>query len=110
MAEVDYTVPIAPETDGILADLDPVDRYDVGGRSLGSDPEAIALTADKARLACHFEALGIPTPPTRIDRSVPEGFPPLWAARSWSSPVDGAGSLDTFVVLDPTARRLASKP
>jgi predicted ATP-grasp superfamily ATP-dependent carboligase len=98
-AEVDYTVLIAPETDGILADLTlAIGR--AGGRSLGSEPEAIALTADKERLAAHFQSSGIPTPPTRPVRPA-HGLPTDWEGPILVKPVDGAGSIDTFVVRDP---------
>ena len=109
-AEADYTVLIAPETDGILAHLTrSVGR--AGGRSVGSDPGAIALTADKARLAAHFERSGIPTPPTRPVRPA-HGLPTDWDGPLLVKPVDGAGSIDTFVVRDPrrpppALRRLA---
>ena len=98
-AEADYTAPIAPETDGILADLArSIER--LGGRSLGSDPQAIELTADKARLAAHFEANGIPTPPTQlVDPS--QGLPTDRDGPMIVKPVDGAGSLDTFIIRDP---------
>ena len=99
-AEADYTALIAPETDGILADLArSLGRLAV--RSLGSDPEAIALTSDKSRLAAHFEVLGIPTPPTRlVDPS--RGLPADWFGPIVVKPVDGAGSLDTFIVRGPS--------
>ena len=109
-AEADYTAPIAPETDGILAGLTrAIGR--AGGRSLGSEPGAIALTADKLRLAAHFERSGIPTPPTRPVRPA-HGLPPDLGGPTVIKPVDGAGSIDTFVVRDPgrpppSLRRLA---
>src|SRR5262249_26733776 len=42
----DYTVLIAPETGGILADRSQI-VASVGGRGLGSSPEAVVLTGDK---------------------------------------------------------------
>jgi len=98
-AEADRVVLIAPETGGTLADhARAIDR--AGGHSLGSRPEAIDLVADKARLAAHFEARGIPTPPSRT--FVPsEGIPADWPGPIVVKPVDGAGSLDTFVLSGP---------
>jgi predicted ATP-grasp superfamily ATP-dependent carboligase len=40
----------------------------VGGRSLGSTPEAIALAGDKWRLALHWHDEQVPTPRTRLVR------------------------------------------
>ena len=98
-AEVDYTALIAPETDGILAGLTRgIGR--LGGRALGSEAEAVALVADKVWLAAHFEGLGIPTPPTRVIEPG-GGLPADWDGPILLKPVDGAGSLDTFVVRDP---------
>ena len=60
-AEADYTVLIAPETGGILAErARTIER--VGGRSLGSTPAAIELTGDKLRLGRHLAERGIATP------------------------------------------------
>jgi len=98
-AEADRVVLIAPETGGILAEhARAIGR--AGGRTLGPSPGAIDLVADKARLAAHFEARGIPTPPTRL--IVPAlGLPLDWPGPIVVKPVDGAGSIDTFVVRDP---------
>src|SRR5262245_57096890 len=74
--EADAVVLVAPETGGLLHDR-ARQIEDAGGRSLGSTPEAIALTSDKLRLASHLAALGIPTPPSV--RVVPaEGLPRDW--------------------------------
>jgi predicted ATP-grasp superfamily ATP-dependent carboligase len=89
---------VAPETDGLLAKLTR-SIANAGGRSIGSSPEAVELTTDKARLAEHFEAGGIPTPPTLIfDTSI--GLPKECKGTVVIKPIDGAGSLDTFVVRD----------
>ena len=99
--EADYTVLIAPETAGILAGLTR-DLERAGARLLGSSPEAIELTGDKARLADWFEARGIPTPRTRT--LVPaDGLPGDWEYPAVLKPVDGAGSVDTYYLADRTS-------
>jgi predicted ATP-grasp superfamily ATP-dependent carboligase len=97
-ARSDYTALIAPETDGLLAETTR-SIIRAGGRPLGSEPDAVELVADKARLAAHFEARGIPTPASRVlDPS--RGLPADWDGPLVIKPVDGAGSLETFVVVD----------
>jgi predicted ATP-grasp superfamily ATP-dependent carboligase len=109
--EADYTLLIAPETMGILAGLTR-DLERAGARLLGSSPEAVELTGDKARLADWLEAHDIATPRTRT--VVPaDGLPEGFAYPAVLKPVDGAGSIDTFFVADFTrlpeaARRLPS--
>ena len=96
----DLVLVIAPETGGVLADhARLLDR--IGARSLGSSPGAIDLVADKGRLASHFEARGIPTPPTRVIAPA-EGRPRGLGGPVAVKPVDGAGSLDTWVIADGT--------
>ncbi len=83
---------IAPENDGILAELArTIDRS--GHPFLGPSLDAIRLTSDKLALAEHWRAHGIPTPAT-TDRAPTacEAFPVVWKPR------DGAGSTDTFLV------------
>lgn len=97
----DYTVLIAPETTGILAGLTrELER--AGARLLGSSPEAVELTGDKARLSRWFDDHGIATPWTRT--IVPgEGLPDDVTFPAVLKPVDGAGSLDTFYLADRTS-------
>ncbi len=89
-AEADYTLLVAPETGGIL------ERWsrEIGeGRSLGSEPAAIARVTDKLAFARHLESHGIPTPPTyRLTEAV------VGDGSVVIKPIDGAGSVDTFVV------------
>lgn len=66
-AETDHTLCIAPETGGVLLERARIIER-VGGRSLGSSPEAIALTGDKWRLYLHWRDARIPTPLTRLVR------------------------------------------
>ncbi|AGA25606.1 ATP-grasp domain-containing protein [Singulisphaera acidiphila] len=98
-AESDWTVLIAPETGGTLADCSRTLALR-GGRSLGSTPEAIELAGDKLRLAAHLSERGIRTPVSR--RVVPSR--PLPSDVSYPAvlkPIDGAGSLDTFLIPEP---------
>lgn len=97
--EVDFTIVIAPETGGLLADLTRA-VAESGGRSLGGSPEAIDLAGDKLRLADHLERAGVPTPPSRRVRPA-EGLPRDFPYPAVLKPIDGAGSLDTLLVEDP---------
>ncbi len=94
--EVDFTLLIAPETGGLL--LDRARRIEQGrGRSLGSSPEAIALTTDKAQLGEHLRANGIPTPSSlRLNPS--NGLPASFPYPAVLKPVDGAGAVRTFFI------------
>ena len=99
--EAHYTALVAPETGGILFERARA-IHNVGGRSLGSEPDAIALAADKLMMGMHLSAAGIPTPPCQ--RIVPvEGLPADFAYPAVLKPVDGAGSLQTFLVHGPGA-------
>lgn len=59
----DWTLVIAPEFDHILLNCAQA-VLDVGGRLLGSMPEAIRLTADKLALASWWQERGVATPGT----------------------------------------------
>jgi len=84
-AEADWSLVIAPETDGVLLRLaKEVER--VGGRLLGPSPAAIALASDKFALYEHWRKLGVPTPDTVLVPESPTGWPCL------VKPRDGAGS------------------
>lgn len=98
----DYTLVIAPETAGTLTSLTELVES-VGGRLLGSSSAAVALTADKHRLGAFLQKRGVSTPPVawydRPDPGVaPFEFPVV------VKPVDGAGSLDTFLLTGPGQR------
>ena len=94
----DSTVLIAPETSGILAGLTR-DLARDGVQLLGSTANAVELSADKSRLAARLEALSIDTPPTWI--IVPSaGLPIDVEYPAVLKPVDGAGSVDTFLLAD----------
>ena len=99
--EADYTVLIAPETNGILADLT-CRIQKTGSRILGSSDGAVALTGDKALLADHLASRGIETPPCRVIN--PRlGLPDDADYPAVLKPVDGAGSMDTYILDGPTA-------
>jgi predicted ATP-grasp superfamily ATP-dependent carboligase len=95
-AVADYTVLIAPETGGILADRSQT-VASAGGRGLGSSPEAIALTGDKLRLGRYLALRGIATPPCR--QVTPRlGLPVDFPYPAVLKLIDGAGSQDTYLV------------
>jgi predicted ATP-grasp superfamily ATP-dependent carboligase len=114
-SEADYTALIAPESGGILLERTRV-LDDMGAQSLGSTAEAVALTGSKLRLARHWNANGVATPPTFLvclnEASRPDSHDvgePLSMSELEPSirypcvvkPVDGAGALDTFVLQSP---------
>lgn len=88
----DWTVVIAPELDGILAEW-VADLRQNGCPVLAPSNEAIALTSDKLALATHWRDHGILTPAT-TDRAPTgcEAFPVVWKPRS------GAGSTATYLL------------
>jgi len=96
VADSDFTLVVAPETDDILATRAEMIEH-VGGRSLGSSPAAIRLTADKFRFAEHLDAFRIATPPTR-KFNVSDGLPPGTRFPAIVKPIDGAGSSQTFLL------------
>jgi tyramine---L-glutamate ligase len=93
--ECDFTLIIAPETDGVL-ERRVCEVISAGGRSLNCSPEAIALCGDKLQLADHLESRGIPTVSTRFvnwsDRSTVREV----GSELVIKPRDGAGSWLTF--------------
>ena len=97
-ARADFTALIAPESGGVLAErARAIER--AGGRSLGSSPAAIELTGNKLRLGAHLVERGIATPPCR--RVVPSlGLPDDFPYPAVLKPIDGAGSLETYLVPD----------
>lgn len=94
--EADYTVLIAPETGGVLAEQTRALEH-AGVRHLGSRPEGVVLAGDKLALAEHLSGRGVKTPPGR--RVVPaEGLPDDFPYPAVLKPIDGAGAVDTFLV------------
>jgi len=93
----DGTLCIAPETGGVLeARARTIEQ--VGGRSLGSSPEAVSLCGDKLRLADHLLRQGIDTPPSVRVFPARVGLPRDHVYPAVLKPIDGAGSIDTFYV------------
>jgi predicted ATP-grasp superfamily ATP-dependent carboligase len=92
----DFSLIIAPEFDGLLAERC---RWveEEGGRLLGPSAAAVRLTGDKLLLARHLDGRGIPTPPTL---PFPSAAPPL-PFPLVCKPRDGAGSQATFLARDP---------
>jgi predicted ATP-grasp superfamily ATP-dependent carboligase len=86
----DWTLVIAPEFDGILAErCRQVEES--GGRLLGPSSAAVRLTADKLDLARHLRAAGVPTPQC-TQAGGTAVFPAVLKPR------DGAGSQATFII------------
>jgi predicted ATP-grasp superfamily ATP-dependent carboligase len=97
----DFTVVIAPETRGVLAALTR-DLERAGTRLLGSSSEAVLLTGDKARSAARLRSLGIDTPAT-LSIEPRAGLPAAARYPAVLKPIDGAGSIDTYYLEDPTS-------
>ncbi len=93
-ASADYTLVIAPEFDGILAER--CRRVEeAGGRLLGPSAAAVRLAGDKLELSRCFSAAGIPTPAAL---ALPGAAAPDWPLPWVCKPRDGAGSQATFLV------------
>lgn len=102
----DYTLLIAPETSGVLEDLTRR-LISAGCRLLGPEPDAVALTADKPALGEWLDRHSVPTPRFRV-LEPGEPPPPSWAYPAVVKPIDGAGSIDTFLIDGPDSfERLA---
>jgi hypothetical protein len=93
-ATSDWTIVVAPEFDDILVTQT---RWVVqsSGRLLGPAPAAVALAADKRRLACALLEKGVPTPAVWGVGDSPLS-PPPWVMK----PRYGAGSQATFLIRD----------
>lgn len=95
-AAADWTLVIAPESDGLLHERC---RWveEAGGKLLGPSAEAVRLVGDKLSLAAHLHARGVPTPPTlpvreALDAAAGLPFPAVCKPRR------GAGSQATYLV------------
>src|SRR4051794_1620197 len=100
-AEADWTVLVAPESGGILADRTRMLER-AGGRSLGSTAAAIELAGDKLRLGAFWRERGFRTPASqRLSRT--GTLPNDIALPIVVKPIDGAGALDTFFISEPSA-------
>jgi predicted ATP-grasp superfamily ATP-dependent carboligase len=93
-ANCDWTLVIAPEFDDHLRALSQT-VLDVGGRLLGSQPAAIALTGDKLATANFWHKRRVRHPRTEtLDPEQFASFPPPWVMK----PRCGAGSQATFLI------------
>ncbi len=96
-AESDAVLVIAPEFDGILFNRCRIVE-ELEGRLLCPSSRAVALCADKLRLAVHLRDAGIVTVPTELlGDAAPLQFPVV------IKPRDGAGSQDLYLVEDVIA-------
>ena len=102
-AQADWSVLIAPETGGILANCSRT-LSRMGGRSLGSTPEAIERASHKLNLSSYLKERGFKTPPCYVINPA-HGLPgqPDTLYPAVLKPIDGAGSVDTFWVDSPHA-------
>jgi predicted ATP-grasp superfamily ATP-dependent carboligase len=91
----DWSLVIAPESDGCLADRCAWVEQE-GGRLLGPSSTAVRLCADKLALADHFQRHVIPSPRCRLVADVADMPFPLVC-----KPRDGAGSQATFLTHNP---------
>jgi tyramine---L-glutamate ligase len=93
--EVDWTIIIAPETGGILAERC---RWveSAGGRLLGCSSQLVELLAVKQRTVEHLAAGGVPTPRGQAwSPGEPAAAPPCPVV---VKPHNGAGAAQTFLV------------
>lgn len=102
--EADWTIVIAPEIGGALAER--CRRVAaVGGRLLGPDQSLVELASDKHRTAEFLTRAGVPAPQGGLHQAGspwPRDFryPAVW------KPLDGAGSQGVVYVPNPEAPRL----
>jgi predicted ATP-grasp superfamily ATP-dependent carboligase len=95
-ASCDWTLVIAPESNGVLLERCRIVEQE-GGRLLGPSSAAVRLTGDKLQLARHLRERGVETPP--CEPLVP-GKPPTFPFPLVCKPRDGAGSQATLRVDD----------
>ena len=99
-AEADYTLVIAPETDGVLlAALESV--RGAGGSALAPSDEFVRITADKHLTCKILSDAGLPTPHARIVVADEEKLPAEFDYPAVLKPVCGAGSQHTLLVTGP---------
>jgi predicted ATP-grasp superfamily ATP-dependent carboligase len=91
-AQADFTLVIAPETEGLLYQRCRLVE-ECGGKLLGPSSEAIRLTSDKLVLAGFLRNRGIPTPPCVVAE-----FDGQVTYPAVMKPRDGAGSQATVLV------------
>jgi predicted ATP-grasp superfamily ATP-dependent carboligase len=99
--QVDHAMVIAPETEGILLKRC-IWAAEAGAKLLGPKPDAVALASDKLRLAQHWTAAGVPTPPTMEFAWQTPTLPAPWIVK----PRFGAGSEGIRLVRDHSDHRI----
>ncbi len=95
-SRVDWTMIIAPETGGLLAQRCRLVEA-AGGRLLGPSVEFIELAADKHRTAERLRQFGVPTPSGRMlecGERLPDDFPYPAVVK----PLDGCGSQEVRLI------------
>jgi predicted ATP-grasp superfamily ATP-dependent carboligase len=95
-AAADWTLLIAPETDGILADRVARCRA-AGGRVLAGDPAFIAVAADKQFTALALAAAGVPVPAGTV-RAAHAVWPAAFRRPAIRKRRDGVGGEEQAVV------------
>ncbi|HZT81345.1 MAG TPA: ATP-grasp domain-containing protein [Gemmataceae bacterium] len=97
-AAADWTLLIAPETDGLLATRC---RWveEAGGRLLGPSSQVVELTGDKLCLGKWWQQRGVPTPACAEWTQESQAQPP-WPYPVIVKPRFGAGSKATFLLRD----------
>lgn len=100
MHAVDAVWPIAPETDGVLAELtELIIAHDKV--LLGSSPDALRIASSKWRTSQRLREAGVAVVPTFAEAAqIPDG-PGSWVVK----PDGGAGCIDTFRLPDGDAAR-----
>lgn len=94
--QADWTMVIAPETQGCLLDWS-AHAMRSGGRLLGADLSTISLATNKHRLGEFLRLRNIPSPRgILISRDDP--WPSDWSFPKIYKPLDGAGCVDTFLI------------
>ncbi len=98
-ARADWTIVIAPEFDGLLAERN---RWvtQAGGRLLGHPADMVELCSDKHRTAELLRRRGIPAPEGWL-LAAHAALPPEVPLPAVLKPLDGAGSLDLRLLRSP---------
>jgi predicted ATP-grasp superfamily ATP-dependent carboligase len=91
-----YILLIAPETGGVLLEQTEL-LATTEARCLGSDAEAVRVTGDKWEFHTRMADCGIATPEAVRVRPG-DGLPKSFPYPAVLKPVDGAGTIDTFLV------------
>lgn len=107
--EQDGTVVIAPETGGVLLRLSRR-VLEVGGRLLGSEPEAVQLASDKFLCAAELRRLGVPVLPVAPYRPRPRATEALVVRPRFGAGSSGLRLVEAGMALPPSAGGLLVSP